>query len=118
MSKETVKIYHNPRCSKSRNTLAILEEKGVDLEVIEYLNTPLDQKKLKSLCKKLNIAPEALIRKGEAIFKENYAGKTFTESGWIDLMVKHPILIERPIVENGSKAAIGRPPENILAILD
>ncbi len=118
MSKENVKIYHNPRCSKSRNTLAILEERGINFEVIEYLNTPLDQKKIQSLCKKLNIAPEALIRKGEAIFKENYAGKTFSESEWIDLMVKHPILIERPIVENGAKAAIGRPPENILAILD
>jgi arsenate reductase len=108
-----MKIYHNPRCSKSRNSLNLIRENEVDVEVIEYLKTPLTKTPLKVLLKKLNIPARDLVRKGEAVYKENYKGKELTEAQWIDAMVKFPKLIERPIVEKGDKAVIGRPLENV-----
>ncbi|MTI40865.1 arsenate reductase (glutaredoxin) [Fulvivirga lutimaris] len=110
-------IFHNPRCGKSRNTLAIINEKNLDIEVVEYLKTPPSAAQLEAIVKKLGIKPEELIRKGEKVFKENYKGKQLTESDWIKAMVEHPILIERPIVIKGDKAVIGRPPENVLSII-
>ncbi|MGV6861271.1 MAG: arsenate reductase (glutaredoxin) [Putridiphycobacter sp.] len=112
-----MKIYHNPRCSKSRNTLNIINENGQEVTVVEYLKTPPSKAELKELLKKLNIPAEKLIRKGEADFKENFKGKTLSEDEWIDAMVAYPKLIERPIVVNGDKAVIGRPPENVLEII-
>ena len=110
-------IYHNPRCSKSRQTLALLEEKGESIEIREYLNEVPSKEELTNILKMLGIPAEKLLRKGEAIFKEEYKGKTLTDSQWIDAMIKHPKLIERPIVLKGDKASIGRPPEQVLEIL-
>ncbi len=115
MSKFT--IYHNPKCTKSRGTLALLQAHGVEPKVIEYLKTPPSASELKTLVAKLGIQPEALVRKGEDVYKSDYAGKTLTDAQWIDAMVKHPILIERPIVVSGARAVIGRPPENVNALL-
>lgn len=110
-------IFHNPRCGKSRNTLAIINDKNIEIEVIEYLKTPPSEAELKTVIKKLGIKPEALVRKGEAIYKESYKGKQLSDADWIKAMVEHPILIERPIVIKGDKAIIGRPPENVLELL-
>lgn len=109
MSKIT--IYHNNRCSKSRCALSILEEQGVAPEVRKYLDNPPTLEELKVLLKKLDMKAVDLIRKGEAIFKENYKGKDLSEQEWMEVMVKHPRLIERPIVIKGDKAVVGRPPE-------
>jgi len=111
-------IYHNPRCSKSRQTLALLEDKGVDLKIIEYLKTPPDQETLADILSKLDISPVDLMRKGESVFKElNLGNKTEDSNALLDAMVENPILIERPIVVANGKAAIGRPPESVLDIL-
>lgn len=107
-------IYHNPRCRKSRETLALLESKGIEADVVEYLKDIPSEKELKSILKKLGMKPEALLRKGEAIYKESYKGKELSDAEWIKAMVEHPKLIERPIVVSGNKAAIGRPPEQVL----
>ena len=112
-----MKIYHNPRCRKSRETLQILQDAGKEVEIIEYLKTPPTASELKTIIAQLGIKPEKLIRNGEAIFKENYKGKTFTDEEWIDIMVKNPILIERPIVIKDGKAVLGRPPENVKGLL-
>jgi len=115
----SVKIYHNPRCTKSRQTLQLLEEKGVQAEVIEYLKTPPDAQTLKEIIKLLNIDAMQLVRKHEDEFK--LAGldqDNLSEDDIINAMVQYPKLIERPIVINKKQVAIGRPPENILAILD
>src|SRR5262245_20300237 len=110
-------IYHNPKCTKSRATLALLQEGGVEPKVIEYLKTPPTAAELKAIVGKLDIAPEQLVRKGEDVYKENYAGKTLTDAQWIAAMVSNPILIERPIVVSGNRAVIGRPPENVNPLL-
>jgi arsenate reductase (glutaredoxin) len=110
-------IYHNPRCTKSRNTLSLLQERGVEPRVIEYLKDPPTKSELKALLAKLKLQPEQLVRKGEEIYKTKYAGKKLTDAQWIDAMVANPILIERPIVVSGQRAVIGRPPENVLELL-
>jgi arsenate reductase (glutaredoxin) len=110
-------IYHNPRCTKSRATLALLTERGIEPKVVEYLQTPPTAKELKSISSKLGIKPEELVRKGEDVYKEKFAGKTLTDAQWIQALAANPILIERPIVVRGEKAAIGRPPENVETIL-
>jgi arsenate reductase (glutaredoxin) len=112
-----ITIYHNPRCSKSRQGVAILEESGKDFKVIKYLDTPLSAKKLSEIISLLQIPPIDLVRKNEAIWKELYKGKNLTPAETIEAMVSHPKLIERPIVINGRKAVLGRPPERILDIL-
>jgi arsenate reductase len=113
-----IRIYHNPRCSKSRQTLALLEERGISPEVILYLDTPPDAKTLAELVAKLGITPRQLLRKGEDAYKENnLADESLTDEQLISAMVSHPKLIERPIVVNGDKAALGRPPEQVLDIL-
>lgn len=112
-----MKIYHNSRCSKSRCTLDIITEKGKDVTIIEYLKNPLTKTELKDILKKLGMPARDLIRKGEAAFKENYKGKDLTEDEWVDAMIKFPKLIERPIVVDGDKAVIGRPPESVLDLL-
>ena len=111
-----VTIYHNPRCSKSRQTLALLEERGLEPEVVRYLEEPLDAKSIKALLKKLGLKPQELARKKEAPYKElNLADAD--DHAMIEAMAAHPILLERPIVVNGAKAALGRPPEAVLEIL-
>jgi arsenate reductase len=111
-------IYHNPRCSKSRQTLALLQEKGVDLEIVEYLKTPPSQATLKDILNKLGMTPLALMRKGETEFKQlQLETKADDTAALVKAMVENPILIERPIVVVNGKAAIGRPPEAVLDIL-
>src|SRR5262245_25976350 len=106
-------IYHNPRCTKSRATLAMLQEQGIEPQVIEYLKSPPDAAQLKSIIVKLGMEPQDLVRKNEDVYKEHYAGKTLSDAQWIAAMVKHPIRIERPIVVAGKRAVLGRPPENV-----
>lgn len=110
-------IYHNPRCSKSREGLAILESKKTDYQIIRYLEQPPTVQELKTIIGLLNIKPIELVRTKETIWKENFKEATLTDDQIIKAMAKHPQLIERPIVINGNKAIIGRPPQNILEIL-
>lgn len=112
-----MKIYHNPRCRKSRETLQLIRDAGVEPEIVEYLKTPLDAAALKGLLQKLGMEPEALIRKGEKVFKEQYKGKNLSAAEWIKAMAENPVLMERPVVEKGAKAIVGRPPENVQALL-
>lgn len=113
-----VKIYHNPRCSKSRATLELLEQRGVYAEVIPYLEKPPSAEELELLLSKLGMEPRELMRKGEKPYKDlNLKEETKTRAELIEAMVKNPILIERPIVVNHEKVALGRPPENVLGIL-
>lgn len=113
-----VTIYHNPRCSKSRQTLSLLEEQGVTPKVIEYLKTPPSVEKLGEILTLLELAPRELMRKKEAPYAElNLADASMSEAELINAMVNNPVLIERPIVLANGKAAIGRPPENVLALL-
>ena len=110
-------IYHNPRCGKSRQTLALIEASGQKVEVVKYLETPLDKEQLEAVLKKLNMKALDLVRKGEAVFKENFKGKDLSEEEWIAAMVAHPILMERPIVVKDGEAVLGRPPENVNVLL-
>lgn len=112
-----IKIYHNPRCAKSRKTLEILSSEEKGFEVIKYLEDVPSEKEIKHILKLLDIPAIDLIRKNEAIWKENYKNKDLSEEDIIAAMIVNPILIERPIVINGSKAVIGRPPEIIRSIL-
>ena len=112
-----IRIYHNKMCSKSRQTLELLQNSGQEVQVIEYLKEPPTAEELKEILTKLNMKPEDLLRKGEKLYKENYKGKSFTDEEWIKIMVEHPVLIERPVVIKGNKAALGRPPEKVLEIL-
>ena len=108
-----IKIYHNPRCRKSREALKLIEESGNDFQIINYLENTPSEDELKEIISILNIPAENLIRKGERIFKDNLKGKIFSENEWIQVMVKNPKLIERPIVVKGDKAILGRPPQNV-----
>ncbi len=110
-------IYHNPGCSKSRATLAILEDSGVPLRVIEYLKTPPDAAGLAHIVAMLGIRPVELVRRGETIFRERYAGRELDDAQWLAAMAAHPILIERPIVVSATAAVIGRPPEKVRELL-
>jgi arsenate reductase len=113
-----MKIYHNSRCSKSRDSYNLLVEKGVEFETVEYLKNPLTKKELHELLKKLNIPASELIRKGEPDYKEHFKGKELSETQWIEAMVKYPKLIERPIVVKGNNAVIGRPIENVIELFE
>ncbi|NEV93162.1 arsenate reductase (glutaredoxin) [Psychroflexus sp. YR1-1] len=112
-----IKIYHNPRCKKSREGLAILEDSGQDFEIIKYLDDAPAKEELKSILDKLKISPVELVRTQEKIWKENFKGRSLSDSEVLDALHAYPKLIERPIVVNGQKAAIGRPPEKIKGIL-
>ena len=111
------RIFHNPRCRKSRETLELLEEKKEMVTIIEYLKTPPSKDELKEILEMLDMKPEQLLRKGEAIYKEEFKGKELSDDQWMDAMIAHPKLIERPIVVKDGKAVIGRPPESVLQIL-
>ncbi|WP_422021566.1 arsenate reductase (glutaredoxin) [Pyruvatibacter mobilis] len=114
----SVRIYHNPRCSKSRATLALLEENGHAPEVVEYLKTPPTEDELRQVLAALGLGPRDVIRTGEAAYKDNnLADESLSDDQLIAAMVADPILIERPIVVSGGKAKIGRPPEGVLDIL-
>lgn len=113
-----ITIYHNPRCSKSRETLALLEANDVEPDVVLYLENPPSRAALKTLVKKLGLSSaREMMRTKEDVYKKLDLAEATKEAALIDAMAEHPVLIERPIVVNGDKAAIGRPPENVLAIL-
>jgi arsenate reductase (glutaredoxin) len=112
-----ITIFHNPKCGKSRTTLGLIEASGATPRIVEYLKTPPTRAELKTILAKLGMKAEQLIRKGEDVYKNKYAGKTLTDAQWIDAMVENPILIERPIVVRGDRAVLGRPPENVEALL-
>ena len=114
----SAKIYHNTRCSKSRATLAILEQNDVDFEVVNYLDTPPNEQELKAILKDLGVSARDLMRRGESKYKElGLSDKSLSEDHLIKAMLESPILIERPIVRTDIGVAIGRPPENINSIL-
>jgi arsenate reductase len=112
-----VTIYHNTRCSKSREVCSILEEKKVKTNVVEYLHTPPTEEQLKELLRMLGMKASQLVRTKEPLYEEKYKDKKITESRWLKILVKNPILIERPIIVKGDKAIIGRPPERVLEFL-
>ncbi len=113
-----VTIWHNPRCSKSRNAAALLEEKGIEAEVVKYLDTPPSKEELKAVLKMLGISARELMRTKEAIYKELNLKEETDEDKLIEAMVENPKLIERPVVIKDGKAAIGRPIENIIDLID
>lgn len=113
-----VTIYHNPRCTKSRQTLKLLEARGIKPKVVEYLKTPPSESELKRLLKQLGIRPRELLRRKEPQYKKlKLDNPALSDAELIRAMAAHPILIERPIVVKGERAALGRPPENVLKIL-
>ena len=113
-----IKIYHNPRCRKSREGLTILENSGKEFQIIKYLEEVPSEATLKEIISLLGISPIQLVRKTEQIWKENYKGKELSDIEIIKAMIENPKLIERPIVIHKNKAVIGRPPENVLVLLD
>ena len=113
----TITIYHNPRCTKSRQTLALLQEQGVEPEVIEYLNTPLDADALRAVVAKLGVSAQDIVRVKEAEYAEAGLSSDSSEEAVIEALVQYPKLMERPIVVSGDNAVIGRPPENVLGLL-
>ena len=113
-----MRYYHNPRCSKSRQALELLHARGIRPELVDYLGDPPDADGLRALLGKLGIAPRELIRKGEAIHAElGLDDPSLDDAALIQAMVAHPVLIERPILEHGERAVIGRPPERVLELL-
>jgi arsenate reductase len=113
----SITVYHNPRCTKSREAVKYLEEKGVDIEIREYLKDSFSENELDDVLQKLGMQPEELLRKNEAIFKEQFKGKTLSRTEWIKKMIAFPKLIERPIVVKEDKAVVARPAEKIDELL-
>ncbi len=111
-----ITLYHNPQCSKSRQTLALLQENGVDVSIIDYLKTPLTIAELEVVAQKLDLEPREFMRHGESEY-ESFADENLTRQELLEAIVKYPCLLERPIAVAEMKAAIGRPPENVLALL-
>jgi arsenate reductase len=110
-------VYHNPRCSKSRQTLQLCEEAGSEVEIIEYLKTPLDEVILKDLLKKLDKPAHEVVRTKEEVYEQLNLSSDSTEEEIIAAIIKYPVLLERPIVVKGDRAVIGRPPENVKVLL-
>lgn len=112
-----ITIYHNPRCSKSREALSLLQDRKCNLKIVEYLKSSLTASQIKTLLNQLRLKPIDIMRTKEQCFSENGLSKTCTDAELIKAMVENPILIERPIVTDGKKTVIGRPPENVLGLL-
>lgn len=110
-------IFHNARCSKSREALELLKENNCEIEIRDYLNVPPTKKEIKDILTMLKCKPFDIVRKTESIFLENYKDKKITDAKWIDILSKYPILIERPIVIDGDKAVIGRPPKLVFDLI-
>ena len=111
-------IYHNARCSKSRSACEIVAGRGIEARIVEYLKTPPSRDELRAVLQKLGMKASELVRRGEEEYKQHYAGRTLTEDEWLDALIEHPILIERPIVVRGDRAVVGRPPKKGLELLD
>ena len=114
---ENITIFHNPRCSKSRSALELLRSRGIEPVIVEYLKTPPTRAEVKELLRKLRMRAEDVVRKGEETYRTRYAQKTLNDEQWLDALVAHPVLLERPIVVKGENAVVGRPPENVLRLL-
>lgn len=114
---EKIKIFYNPRCTKCREALCLIEEKGKKADIVEYLKDIPSEKQLKEVIGLLKIKPEELLRKKEPLFEKKFKNKKISDAQWIKVMVKNPILIERPIIIKGKKAVIGRPPEKVLELI-
>ena len=112
-----MKIYHNPRCRKSRETLQLIEEAGKQVEIVEYLKEPPSKQELGEILQKLGMKAEDIVRKNEDIYKSNYKGQSISDDEWLGILLEHPKLMERPIVVDGDKAILGRPPENVKQLL-
>ena len=112
-----ISIYHNARCSKSRSACALVAEAGVDAEIVSYLETPPTGAELRELLRKLGMKPSELIRRGEPVFAEQYAGRELSEDEAFEALLAHPILMERPIVVRGDRAVVARPPERVRELL-
>lgn len=117
MRKKEVLIFHNPRCSKSREALSLLEKENCKIKVKEYLKTPLEKKDLQDILMKLGVSAKDIIREKEKVFQEKFKNKNFSEEEWIQILIENPILIERPIVIDGYKAVIARPPDLVLELI-
>ena len=115
---KNITIWHNPRCSKSRQALALLDGAGVNLEIVKYLENPPTKTELEAALKKLQISPAKLVRRGEAVFKTLTLSEKSSDQEWLSAMMNNPILIERPIIMSDDQAVIGRPPENVHGLLD
>tara|TARA_B100000768_G_scaffold84455_1_gene79838 strand:- start:5110 stop:5457 length:348 start_codon:yes stop_codon:yes gene_type:complete len=112
-----ITIYHNPRCSKSRETLALIRENGGEPEIREYLKEIPSKEELKLVLAKLDLNIKDILRKGEKLYKDKFKGMNFTDEEWMTIVLENPKLMERPIVIKGNKAILGRPPENVLELL-
>ncbi len=118
MTRSSITIFHNPRCSKSRQTLQLVRDSGVEPRVVEYLKTPPSAAELDDVLRKLKLEPLELMRKKEAVFKElDLKNRSLSREEAIAVMIDNPVLIERPIVVKGNKAVVGRPPENVQELL-
>jgi arsenate reductase len=113
-----VQILHNPRCGKSREALKLLQDEGCEIEIIEYLKNIPTKKEIKNILDKLGLLAFDIVRKKEAVFLEKFKGKTFTNDEWIQILIENPILIERPIVIDGYKAIVGRPPDLVIDLVN
>lgn len=112
-----IKIYHNPRCTKSRQALQLLDEKGVEYEVVKYMDEPLTPNEMKNVLRHLGMPAAELIRRNEQIWKDEFRDKEMEEEELILAMIEYPKLMERPIVDNGDRAVVGRPTEKVLEVL-
>ncbi len=112
-----MKIYHNPRCQKSREALFILEDKGIKPEIVLYLEQPLSRAELQNLLKMLDMLPSELIRREEPLFRENFKDKELSETEWLEVLLENPRLMQRPIIVKGGRAVVGRPPERVQELL-
>ena len=114
---DALRLYHNAACSKSRGACELLAEAGVDAEIVHYLETPPTRTELEDLLRKLGMSPSELIRRGEHVFQERYAGRELSEAEALDALLAHPILMERPIAVRGERAIVARPPERVRELL-
>jgi len=112
-----IQFYHNPRCRKSRETLQLIHSKGIEPEIVEYLDQVPTKGDIKKILDKLGLRAEDLVRKNEALYKQKFKNQDFSEDEWVRILSDNPRLIERPILINDDRAALGRPPENVLSIL-
>ena len=118
MNTPSFRIYHNPRCSKSRAACELLAEQGISAEIVDYLKNPPSVDELRRQLGQLGMKPAELVRQGETVFKELYAGRALSDEEWLQVLAAHPILIERPMIVCGEKAVIGRPIEKLIGWLE